>query len=176
MPKLIKVTWSGLARWQKCSYSQKLVMEGKSKKAMDGRVFLLGNLCDHTMRKWLEVGDFSVPMEYYLRDVWESNTGIGAERPIKWKNRADQEDVVEKAKDGLAKLEVVLREEVIPYRYEPEMRFTSTLGVPTTSGEVVHVEMFGAVDVAVMYPDDSIGIFDLKMSKDRSTLRSLLGS
>lgn len=175
MPKPLKVSWSGLKRWKKCSFSQKLVSEGKSHKARNGRVFLKGNLCDNAMRRWLENGDFSIPIEAYLKQIWEEHTGPGAQYPIKWKSPTDQEEIVESTRIALADLEEVLREKVVPYKYEPEMRFTSTIGVPNPDGEISHIELFGAIDIAILYPDDTIGIYDLKLSEDKGYITSSIG-
>lgn len=175
MPKTIRITWSALKRYQKCSYAQKLVNEGKRSKSLDGRVFLLGNLVDNSMRRWLENEDFSVPIETHLRRIWEECTGPNAERPIKWKNQDDQAKIVEDARSSLVTLEETLREHVVPYRYEPEMRFTSTVGIPAPNGELIHLDIFGAIDVAILYDDETMGIFDLKTSKSRSYVSSSIG-
>lgn len=175
LPQTFKVSWSALKRWKNCSYSQKLHSEGKRAKAKDARVFLKGNLCDVSMRRWLENEDFSVPIEHYLKEVWIDTTGPNAEKPIKWKGPDDQERVVTEAREALTKLEVVLRENVLPYRYEPEYRFTTLIGIPAPNGETVYIELFVAIDVAVMYPDESVGVWDLKLSKDRGYINSSIG-
>lgn len=124
------------------------------------------------MRKWLEAGDFDVPIEHYLPEVWENNTGSDAQYRIKWKTPQDKQEVVDLVRQVLARLEVKLRADVLPYRYEPELRFTSSVGVPAPNGETIFVEMYGAIDIAVLYPDDTVGVFDLKVSKDSSYIRS----
>lgn len=174
MPQQVKVSWSALSRWKKCNYKQKLVAEHKSTKAINGRNFFLGNLVDYTMRRWLEVGDFSLPLSHFLRESWIKSTGP-SEKPIQWKGPTDQEDALAQAQDACKRLEFILKQHVIPYDYEPEFRFTSYVGVPAPNGEIVQVELFGAVDVAVRYPDGSLGIWDLKMSKDKGYIEHSLG-
>lgn len=175
LPKPVKISWSALHRFQKCGYAQKLVSERKRAKVMDGRTFLLGNIVDNCMRRWLDAGDFTVPIDHDLRKVWIDNTGPLAERPIKWKSGEDQQKIVDDAKYSLKVLENILREKVIPYQYEPEMRFTSMVGVPAPNGETIQVELFGAIDVAVRYDDGTMGIFDLKTSRTRSYITKSIG-
>lgn len=175
MPPEVKISWSALKRWKRCSFAQKLAMEGKRVKAKDGRVFFKGNLCDHAMRRWLEAEDFSVPIEHYLKEVWIENTGPDAEYVVKWKSPDDQKIIVDEARAALADLERTLREYVVPFRYEPEMRFTSYVGIPAPNGEIIQVAIFGAIDVAILYPDDTMGIFDLKLSASKSYITSSIG-
>lgn len=182
-PKKMRVSWSRLKNWEACHHRTKLLIEKNRSKVIDGRVFLPGTLADRAMRAWLNNGKLTGKfepggMEEYLEGLWDDHTGVGAEYTIKWKGdiRKDKKVVLDKVLTCLRALEPILFEKVVPFPFQPEYRFTSTLGLKNSLGETVHVEVFGAVDVAVNYGEEAgYGLFDLKLTEDKAYIESTLG-
>lgn len=181
-PKPIKVSWSRIKNFEACHQRTKLLIDGNKSKVIDGRAFLPGTLADRAMRMWLEQGKITQKWEpgsmvTYLDSLWEDHVGEGAEYTIKWKGDAkkDKKKVLTQVTDALTRLEPILFEKVVPFPYQPEYRFTSTMGIKDLSGQTVHVEIFGAVDVAVLYPNDNYGLFDLKLTENKAYIESCLG-
>jgi hypothetical protein len=176
-PRKVKLSWSRLKNYETCHKRAQLLTKGKKSVVINGRDFLPGTLADRAMRAWLEEGVFETGgMEKFLDQLWRDHTGPEAEYTIKWKGnpREDKARVITNVRRGLARLEPILLEKVAPYPFKPEYRFTATLGLKDPWGATQHIEMFGAVDVAVLYPDGHYGLFDLKMTENGDYIRSTL--
>lgn len=180
-PKPLRVSWSRIKNWEACHHRTKLMTEGKKSKVIDGRNYLPGTLADRAMRAWLEkgrvTGDWPVGgMEEYLEGLWEEHTSPGGQYQIQWRGdvRKDKRAVLERVQKSLRLLEPILFEKVVPYPYQPEYRFTATMGVKDLRGETAHVEVYGAVDVAVNYGDGGYGLFDLKVTESREYINETL--
>jgi len=176
-PQRIRLSWSRLAAYDKCRQRVRLLNQGKKSPTTDGRNFLPGTLADRCMRRWLEAGRFNPGgMLEFLDEEWERHTGKDSEYVIKWRNnpRADQLSVLEDVKTALEKLEPILQKKVTPFAFKPEFRFTSVVGIPGLNGETVQIEIFGAVDVATHFEQGQYGLYDLKITRRDSYIKSTL--
>jgi hypothetical protein len=176
-PKKIKLSWSKLKNYETCHHRSRLLSQGHKSPITDGRNFLPGNLADRCMRAYLSEGLFEPGgMEKFLEPMWAEHTGPDAEYRIKWRGNAreDKKRVVTQVLDALRVLEPILITKVAPYAYKPEYRFTSTLGIKDLEGRTAHIELFGAVDVAVYFGAGRYGLFDLKITEREQYIRSTL--
>lgn len=176
-PRKIKLSWSRLKTYETCRKRAQLMSKGKKSPTTDGRVFLPGTLADRCMRAYLEAGTFETGgMRTHLEALWAEHTGPDAEYRIKWRGNPgeDKQRVIDTVHRAVDILEPILLEKVAPYEYKPEYRFTATLGIKDLLGETAHIEMFGAVDVAVRYDDGHYGLFDLKITENDTYIRSTL--
>jgi hypothetical protein len=181
-PRRIELSWSRLKAYEVCHQRGKLMLEGKKSKAIDGRVFLAGNLADRAMMKWLnegkKTGDFRPGgMEALIPELWREQTGPEGEYSYQWKGdpREDKLGILQKAINGLRILEPILMEKVVPYEFRTDYRFKAPVGIPGLDGETVNIELSAAVDVAVQISDQQYGLYDLKLSDKAGYLRSTLG-
>ena len=176
-PRKLRLSWSRLKAYEGCRQRGKLMMEGKKSPITDGRNFLPGTLADRCMRRWLEAGQFnSGGMLDYLDDEWSTHTGKDSEYRINWRGNPteDKQSVVEDVQNALKILEPILMKKVTPFSFKPEFRFTSVVGIPGLNGETVHIEIFGAVDVATHFEMGKYGIYDLKITRRDDYIKSTL--
>jgi hypothetical protein len=180
-PKPLRVSWSRIKNWEACGMRSKLMTEGKQSKVIDGRAFLPGTLADNAMRAWLNNGLLTGKwepggMEDYLEGLWDDYTSPSAQYSIQWRGNPndDKRAVLKKVQTALRRIEPILFEKVVPYPYQPEYRFTATMGIKDLQGQTVHVEVYGAVDVAVNYGEDGYGLFDLKVTESQAYIDTTL--
>lgn len=176
-PRKIRLSWSRLKAYEACRQRVHLQMRGVRTATLDGRVFLPGTLADRAMRLWLEQGTFEHRgMHTFLEQLWAEHTGPDAEYQIKWRGSPtdDKRSVLANVTRALDVLEPILLEKVAPYAFKPEYRFTATLGMKDPWDQTQHIEMFGAVDVAVHMGDGRYALYDLKITENDTYIRSTL--
>lgn len=176
----IRVSWSSLRRWETCRHKWFRVSEGKSHGAQNARDFLVGNVTDRVMRHWLSISDPEPgQMERLIFPVFNKLTSPNGEkeRVIKWKGdpAKDKQKVIDKSYECIRALEPILMEHVIPFEYHPDLWFHAPVFIPAPDDSIIEIEMFGAIDVGVRYPDSSYKLFDLKATENESYIQETLG-
>lgn len=158
-------------------------MQGKKSPAKDARVFLPGTVTDLAMREFLE--DPSIELVAHGAEVLRRLTEPKTEaekadrdvRPIAWKGNvhADKRRVESQVRRTLENLEPWLREEILPYRYQPELRFKQIVYVPSLRGAPAPIVLTGGLDIVKRDDDDDFHGYDLKTTEDEQYVRKTLG-
>lgn len=175
--KPLYVSWSRLYSWETChqqGWRHAKLRQGATVK--DGRNFLHGTLADRAMRQWLEQEAPHLPgqMSSYVDEAWNEHTGPDAEYRIKWRGDPieDQEKVRNLAKKVVTNLEQFLLARVLPYDFEPEMRFKVPLKIPGLDGRPRTIVLNGGIDIAVRDPKTGkVWLYDLKATENESYVR-----
>lgn len=176
-PGPVVISWSGLKRWENCPQHQLRVITKEVEKQEKGRIFLPGNVTDHTMRRWLESDDPQPgQMEEMVETVFKEILEEG-ESKIKWKGNPvdDMNNVKAYCRQVVKDLEPWLQENVLPFGYQPEARFRAHMEVPyICEGVYAPVKMIGGIDIVVLGDDGKYRLYDLKTTKDSGYIRSTL--
>ena len=138
----------------------------------DIRNFVHGTLADRAMRRWLEqdTPQLRGQMDKYIDDSWNDITNSETEK-VKWRGnvRDDQERVLTLAKLTVNNLEPFLEKYVIPYEYQPELRFKVPFTIPDQEDNPRTVILNGGMDIVVRNPrTGQIAIYDLKSTLNES--------
>lgn len=190
--KPISVSWSKLKKFEFCHAYEHLSSQGKAKQVIDGRIFLPGTIADRIMRVWLDsdnpqpgqMVDMIDEMFRRYADPETDEERAEAQYVIKWKgNQAKDRDNVKKfVHEVITELEPILAHWVIPYDYEPELRFKTTIGVPYLDGRTTGVILNGGIDIATRYeaasdehPAGRFRLFDLKATKNKGYINTTVG-
>ena len=167
--KPLRVSWTGLLRYEECHRQDALVRSGLRAPSADKRNFLAGNVVDNTMREWLDqddpkAGDLIPRMEAHFERVV-------SEDKIIWRGSEPQDRarVMADCREALEKLEPWLFEHVLPYQYQPEARGYVEINVPDRDGVLNRIELFYATDILVK-PHDFV-IYDLKTTRNENYVR-----
>ena len=171
----LRVSWSMLATYEECHHKAKHYMAGRRSPVADGRIFLPGTLADRAMRRWLEEPDPQPGgMLKYIDELFEEHTSPAtAQYKIKWRGDPvkDRQAVFMTVREGLEKLEPILQELVLPYDYQPELRFTTTIGIPGLQQAVVPITMVGGIDLVVRDVEGNFRLHDLKLTRNDAYVR-----
>lgn len=172
--KPLRISWSALQRHEACAHRNWLVMQGKSNKARDIRIFLPGNVVDRAMKAWLDGnGEGSLPAlaDAHLEKFLTEEKGDGV---VRWRGRKDRLDVVRFCSELLTRLEPVLIERVLPYDYQTALRFTAPIQMPYLDGRPTVVHLTGEMDLLVKTPY-GLWDWDLKATADKYYWKKALG-
>lgn len=178
--KEVRISWSGLQRFEKCHHKHYHVMNGRSSKVKDVRVFFPGTLADRVMRAFLQ-SENPQPgqMIKSLPEWWERLTTVDAEGVIKWRGdpRVDKSKILNQVARALTRLEPFLFEYVLDpsFGYQAEMKFKQEVGVPYLDGKLARIYLIGGIDIAVKRSEDWYDLFDLKMTENSQYLSSQIG-
>lgn len=172
----IKISWSSLSRRELCA-SKDYLHIGKKSPATDIRNFFGGSVCDRVMRAWLEA-DEQIPgaMVGMVEEILEREEQAavdGGDGVVKWRNSADKKLLTIWCKDLVTRLEPILNHLVLPYDYEPAMRFKTLVKLPYTEDEARIVELVGEMDILVR--DTQFNIFDLKATENPYYYKKCIG-
>ena len=174
-PDSVLVSWSGLKRWEHCPQHQLRVIRHEVERSDRGRVFLPGTVCDLVQRRWLEdpqPGQMPEMVETVFAEVVAERESV-----IKWRGNPvqDQADVQAYCREVLTNLEPWLVENVLPYDYQPEVRFRAYLQVPYLCEDRLGlVKLIGGIDLVVRDDRGKFRLYDLKVSRNPTYLRSTL--
>lgn len=174
---MIRISWSGLKRWELCRQKHLRVMQGRSKDEADARIYLPGTVADLVMRRWLEGIPEPGQMVEMVDTIFDQVVSDPEESRIKWRGHPgkDRELVREQVRATVTKLEPILLKLVVPYRYQPEMSFETTIGVPWTDNQLLGVQLIGRIDIVVQDDADQFHLYDLKATEDEQYYRKILG-
>lgn len=170
----LRLSWTGLKRYEDCHQRHLRVLEGKAPKSTNGRVFLAGTVCDRAMRKWL---DSSNPQPGEMAQYVDEFLNFFAEEDpqyvIKWRGdpRQDRAKVRDFCLDLVGNLEPLLYQKVLPFRYQPAVKFRVPVNIPDINGESRQISLVGEIDIVVLDDDDNYSVLDLKATSDDSYVR-----
>lgn len=176
-PDPVTISWSGLKRWENCPQHQLRVILHQTEKQEKGRIFLPGTVCDLVQRRWLD-SDNPQPgeMEQFVEDVFKETVEKG-ESKIKWKGNPVEDMNAVKAfcRKTVTRLEPWLMEHVLPYDYQPEVKFRAHMEVPSLcEGMTGPVKMIGGIDILVRDDQGKFRLYDLKVTQNPDYIRSTL--
>lgn len=176
-PDPVLVSWSGLKRWEHCPHHQLRVIQKKTAQSEKGRIFLPGTVLDLVQRHWLESENPEPGQMVEMVEAVFSEVVAEREAIIKWRGNPihDQREVKADVRAAAKKLEPWLIENVLPYDYQPEVRFTAYLQVPYICEDRLGiVKMIGGIDIVVRDDQGKFRLYDLKMTQNESYIRSTL--
>jgi hypothetical protein len=148
---LLKISWSKVRLAEECRQKAYLVSEGKKSAAANQRIFFPGNVVDQAMRKWLlmerrpkfwmaeHVDDIMDELEHKIS---QDDSGV-----LKWRNRADRNEVRQFVHECAMRLELLLDQFVTPYENYPALRFSTKLVISGLDGEPMPILLNGEMDV-----------------------------
>lgn len=176
-PDPVIISWSGLKRWENCPQHQLRVIRHETVKSDMGRIFLPGTVLDLVQRRWLDSenpqpGEMSDMLDVVFSDVVEER-----ESKIKWRGlpKNDIANIKKDLREDLLILEPWLIQNVLPYNYQPEVKFKAHMEVPyLCEGSRAPVTMIGGIDIVVQDDAGKFRLYDLKRTKDQSYIRSTL--
>jgi hypothetical protein len=173
------ISWSGLKRWEHCPQHHLRVIRKEVERSQMGRVFLPGTICDLVQRRWLESaapqpGEMAEMVGTVFADVVAEGESV-----IKWRGNPlqDQQEVLAYCRQTVTTLEPWLVRNVLPYDYQPEVRFRAHMKVPyLCEGERLFgiVKMIGGIDIVVRDDQGKFRLYDLKTTKNDGYIRSTL--
>jgi hypothetical protein len=176
-PSALKLSWSKLRLHDECPAKGPLMRQAKSPYT-NIRNYFHGNVVDRLMRHWLdqeapEPGWMLAHLdEQFTGSIEEAKeTGDGV---VKWRSRTDEGEVREFCAELVRRLEPLLTEHVLPYPYEPAVRFEAPVTVHGLRGEERQVLLVGEMDLLVK-PPDGYEVWDLKATLDNQYYRKVLG-
>ena len=175
----LRISWTALQRWEECRQMEHLHKAGKRVPSFDGRIFFPGTVADLSMRHWLdheELHEEHGSLAKVVPTILEEKAA-NPERPIKWKGseKADRAAITQDIQLAMGRLEPWLRDNVLPYEYEPEARGYGVVGIPHPDGTSHRVELTVAVDIAVRLTAEdgshTYRLHDLKFTKNEDYVR-----
>lgn len=170
-----KVSWSSLQRFEQCKAKDYLVRQKLANPHKDVRNFLAGNVVDSIQKSWLENPslDMLSMVDQHMDLAIEASEKSGS---IKWRNKNDKAGIKSFCKDVVVQLQPILEARVLPYNYEPAVRFYSPIRIRRPSGEAEEIILRGEFDLLVQDPEDGKYIvWDLKTTKDNDYWKKTLG-
>lgn len=177
----LSVSWSALKNHEECRQKHKLSQTGKKNPSTDIRGFFHGTVADRVMRRWLADNDRQPnQMPGMVEEMIESEmadavkTGDGV---VRWKGPDDRAVLTAYCKELLVKLEPILNELVLPYDFQPELRFRTPIMMPYLDGSMQPVILIGGIDIVVREneAENIWSAYDLKATKNDSYVNSVLG-
>lgn len=177
-PDPVIISWSGLKRWENCPQHQLRVIQHKTDKSNKGRIFLPGTLADLVQRRWLdqdkpEPGQMPDMVEQVFYELVDK-----AESKIEWRGNpaTDKAAVQTQVRKAVKKLEPWLLRHVVPFDYQPEVKFKAHMQVPYICGDNARapVTMIGGIDILVRDDNGKFHLYDLKMTENPAYIKSTL--
>lgn len=186
-PREIKISWSRIRNHEECTEKSWLLSQGKRSPVTDVRSFFRGTVVDRAMRDWLnlEPDSSGLPPAGWMasrvgnliedeeRRARETGDGI-----VAWKSPSDKVEVHAWCVQAVARLEPLLVQYVLPYNYQPAVRFEVELTLPYLDGSPQKIKLIGEMDLLLqeIIPAATLTrIFDLKATEDTAYWRKVLG-
>jgi hypothetical protein len=173
----IRISWSQLRTHEECRQKSHLIRSGNTSPVKDLRTYYHGMVVDRAMRDWLGDPDRQ-PNQMAARvdelvdsvAVEAKETGDGV---VRWRSENDRATLRRFCVTLLHKLEPILRQLVLPHRFDNALRFRQEVTLPI-HGEKTTVILSGELDIATHTPQ-GLEIWDLKGTADESYWRKVLG-
>jgi hypothetical protein len=177
---------------EECKQKAFLIAEGKKAKASDVRIFFQGNVVDQAMRRRLSMDH--PPMHWmaqYIDQIMDETEAKVKEEDgvLRWKHRDDRKEVRQFCYECVMRLEPILGQLILPYEYQPALRFSTKMNIPGLDDQPTPILLVGEMDVLTCYkpplPDIEFDqdpivralwrpeyrVWDLKVTKDASYWR-----
>lgn len=191
----LRISWSGIQRYEKCHQKSLLVNTGRSSKVQDTRIFLEGTVADRIMRQWLNSDDPQPgQMVGMVDEVFERITSPESNdedrRLIRWRGNPSSDKLKAKnfIRDVVNDLEPILWSMVIPHLFQPELKFRTQIVIPYLDGRLTAVELIGGIDIVMQTQDEELelpngtllapgdfALFDLKATRQDDYIAKTLG-
>lgn len=177
----LTVSWSQLRLYEECKQKAQLHRSGKRAKLADNRVFFGGTVVDRVVRDWLADSRDLGEMPGMVADIMDREEGLirdSADGILKWRDSEDRARVESDCKEAVKAIEPALVKYVLPYEYQVDYRFRTSLWVPNPidPGEMMEMFLIGAMDILVHNPlADWWAVFDVKMTRDDSYWKKTQG-
>lgn len=173
------LSWSKIRSHQECKMRPHLVSQGLRSKTSDIRNYFPGTVVDRCMRQYLETEPGQLPergalpgLVDVLLDKEEATARETGDGIVKWRHLDDKAKVRDWCRELLTRLEPILWAKVIPYDYQPAVRFKAELQVPWQGGKRL-VILNGEMDLLVRLPSMRRVIIDLKGTEDNGYWRKV---
>lgn len=175
--KPLRVSWSQIRAHGECKEKSFLLRSGHRSAAKDIRSYFHGMVVDRAMRLWLDdpnrtAGDMVTAVDDLIegvaKDALESGDGV-----VRWKHANDRAELRTFCIELVKRLEPILQDRVLPYRFTTAERFAVPVRVPYLDGTPTTITLVGETDLTV-YNDGWI-VWDLKGTKDNTYYRKVLG-
>lgn len=184
-----KVSWTSLRRWEECHQHHLRVKQGRAIQAYDGRVFLPGQLVDRLVKWWLDAKTQELgAMEEYAPELFRRFTDPKTDEErddpdrystYKWRGNPaeDKAKVLTNVVLAVRNLEPILERYVLPYDWQPAVRFEAPIRIPGLDGQPRVILLIGEFDIVVRLTrePERFAIWDVKMTEDTSYIRKTLG-
>lgn len=170
-----KISWSSLQRWELCRQKNHLILQGLAVPGKDVRNFLAGNVVDSIQKAWLDnpVGN----MADMVDEHFEKSIASAQEKDtIKWRDKNDKRKIYLSCAKAVESLQPILEARVLPYNYEPAVRFYEPVNIRKPDGNTEEIVLRGEFDLLVQDPADGRYIvWDLKTTANNDYWKSSLG-
>jgi hypothetical protein len=157
-------------------------MQGKTRVSADSRVFLPGTVADRLMRSWLDSGDptpgwMVAHADEMLERFSSHDSDEPDKRPVRWRGdpAVDRKKVLDFVVEVVSLLEPILLKLVVPYDYQPELKFRVPIRIPNLHGDPTVIYLIGGIDIVVRYPSQDFAAYDLKATTNESYVNKVLG-
>lgn len=176
--KPLIISWTALRIHEECRHKGMLQRSGVRAPMQDNRNFFHGTVADRIVRRWLEDPERQPgTMAAQVEATFEAETAVLAERDqgyVRWKNRTDRADAMAKVQDLVVKIEPWLEVHILPYEFEPEVRFRFPIAMEGIHGPV-QVLMVGGIDLLKRDEHGDWHVWDLKATANPDYWKSTLG-
>lgn len=171
------ISWSALRVWETCKQKSYLKRIGTKTGVQETRNFFHGNVVDRAMRNWLEdpiPGKLVSSIDQHFEEL-ESEIRTGDESILSWRDASDKDAVRAFCIELALRLEPILVEYVLPYDYQPAMRFKVPILIPDKNGKPRAVVLRGEFDLLLKNHESLFEIWDLKATANNDYWRKTMG-
>lgn len=179
MSEPLTISWSQLRAHTECRQKAALIRAGRRTRAQNLRGYFHGMVVDSIMRDWLadpdrRDGTMVTKVDEYIdrgeREAIDSGDGV-----VRWRNGGDRLVLREFCTQLLDKLEPILHELVLPYRFWSAYTFRTPVIVPNLDGTPTTIVLRGEMDLLVERAPGQFVVWDLKGTKDDQYWRKVFG-
>ena len=177
-PAPLTLSWSQLRTAEECRQKLYLIRRGHRSARQNLRNYYHGMVVDRVMRDWLadpqrQPGQMAaaVPAAIAAGEKEAIDTGDGV---VRWKHAGDKAEMQQFCTELVVRLEPILAEHILPYKFFSPFRFKVPVKLPYLDGTPTMVYLIGEMDLLVQRPD-GYAVWDLKGTKDDQYYRKVLG-
>lgn len=126
------------------------------------------------MRRWLD-SDNPEPgqMKAWVPEMFARISETENEGVVRWRSGNDRAVTQNYVVECVTKLEPILMKEVIPFEYEPEVRFEAIVRIPYLTGNPTSIKLVGGIDIVTKRGNDFVNL-DLKSTQNESYINQTL--
>lgn len=187
---ILRVSWSQVRTAEECRQKAHLSRTGRKQGHMDVRNFFPGNVTDRVVRYYLEGNDHSPGVLKSMVESVMNNEQVKIiegrdDDPskkvepgiVKWRDPGDRDRVLRDCEEAAEKIEPLLFEHVLPYRFKADFKVQAQLEIPSPFGadRFEMIDLFGYIDILVKDDFDRLWVFDVKHTKDDGYWRKTIG-
>jgi len=176
---VLSISWSSLRIHEECRMRGRLHRAGKKIAVQDIRGYFPGTVADRVMRAWLDSPDHAPGQMQEMVDevmrIEEEKAVASQDGVVRWRSKNDRAEVAAFCRELVARLEPILRKEVLAYDFEPAKWFRTPISIPGLEhGSVLVIDLIGEMDILVN-AHGRWAVWDLKATKDDNYWRKTLG-